>query len=45
MDLRETGIEGAKWIRLAQDSSVVGFCEDGDEPLGSVKKAGYFLKI
>jgi hypothetical protein len=24
---------------------VVGFCEHGDEPLGSIKKAGYFYKL
>jgi hypothetical protein len=24
--------------------TVAGFCEHGNEPLGSIKKAGYFLK-
>jgi hypothetical protein len=45
MDLRETGIDGANWIRLVQDRVQwrAGFCEDGDEPSGSIKKAGYFL--
>jgi hypothetical protein len=37
MDLREIGLEGVDWIRLAQDRdrSVVGCCECGDEPSGS----------
>jgi hypothetical protein len=43
LDLREIGIDGANWIRLAQDSSVAGFCEHANEPSGSIKKAGYFL--
>jgi hypothetical protein len=38
MELREIGIDGANWIRLAQ----IGFCEQGKEPSGSIKKAGYF---
>jgi hypothetical protein len=34
----------ANWIRLAQDRDpVVGICEHGNEPLGSIKKVGYFL--
>jgi hypothetical protein len=37
MDLRETGIDGANWIRLAQDMVQ---CKHGTEPPGSVKKAG-----
>jgi len=41
MDLREIGIDGARWIWLAEDGPVVGFCEHGNEPSGSVKKAGY----
>jgi hypothetical protein len=45
LDLREIGIDGANWIRLAQDSPVAGFCEHGDGLLGSIKKAGYFLTI
>jgi hypothetical protein len=31
-----------KWIQLAQDSPMAGFFEHGDEPLGSIEKAGYF---
>jgi hypothetical protein len=45
MDLREIGIDGARWIWLAEDGPVVGFCEHGNEPSGSVKKAGYCLTI
>jgi hypothetical protein len=37
LDLREIGIDGENWIQLA------GFCECGDEPSCSIKKAGYFL--
>jgi hypothetical protein len=44
MDLREIGIDGANWIRLAQDRVPdAGFCERSNEPSGSTKKAGYFL--
>jgi hypothetical protein len=44
MDLRETGIDGAKWILLAQDKSpMAGFCEHGNEPSGSMKKTCYCL--
>jgi hypothetical protein len=43
MDLRETGFDGTNWIRLAQKSPVVGFCEHGNEPSGSIKKADYSL--
>jgi hypothetical protein len=33
MDIREIGIDGADWIRLAQDGGpVAGFCEHGNEP-------------
>jgi hypothetical protein len=42
MDFREIGIDGANWIRLAQHSPMAGFCEHGNEPSGSIKKAGYF---
>jgi hypothetical protein len=42
MDLMEIGIDGANWIQLAQDR-VASFCEHGNEPLGSIKKAGYSL--
>jgi hypothetical protein len=34
-DLTETGIDGANLIQL--------FCEHGNKPSGSIKKAGYFL--
>jgi len=42
MDLREIGIDGANWIRLAQDMGPVaaGFCEHSS---GSIKKPGYLL--
>jgi hypothetical protein len=44
MDLREIGIDGANWIQLAQDRvQWRAFCEHGNEPSGSIKKAGYFL--
>jgi hypothetical protein len=35
MDLKEIGLGGVNWIRLAQDRAVVGCCECGDEPSGS----------
>jgi hypothetical protein len=39
MDLRETGIDGANWIMLAQHRGpVAGFCEHGNEPSGSIRK-------
>jgi hypothetical protein len=38
VDLREICIDGANWIWLA------GFCEHSNEPLGSIKEAGYFLE-
>jgi hypothetical protein len=37
MDLGDKGIDGTNWIRLA------AFCEHGNEPSGSIKKAGYCL--
>jgi hypothetical protein len=40
MDLWEIRIDGANWIRLAQDRA--GFYEHGNEPSDSIKKAGYF---
>jgi hypothetical protein len=44
LNLRETGIDGAKWIQLVQDRvQWGGFFEHGDETSGSIKKAGYFL--
>jgi hypothetical protein len=43
LNLREIGIDGENWIQLAQDGCpVAGFCEHGNEPSGSIKKAGYF---
>jgi hypothetical protein len=41
MDLRETGMDGVNWIRLAQ-GPVAGFCEHGNELSGSMKKGGLF---
>jgi hypothetical protein len=44
MDLRETGIDGVNWIQMAQNRvqrRALG--EHGDEPSGSINKAGYFL--
>jgi hypothetical protein len=39
MNLRD---RRGNWIRLARDKSPVeGFCEHGNEPSGSIKKAGY----
>jgi hypothetical protein len=29
--------------RMTWAGHVAGFCEHGDEPAGSIKKAGYFL--
>jgi len=44
MDLKEIGIDGANWIRLAHDRvQCAGFCEHGDEPSGSVRKRDIFL--
>jgi hypothetical protein len=46
LDLRETGIDGTNWIRLAQDMvQWGGFCDHDNEPSGSIRKAGYFLTI
>jgi hypothetical protein len=43
-DLREVGCGGIDWIDLAQDKKRwPGFCEYGDEPLGSIK-CGEFLE-
>jgi hypothetical protein len=41
LDFREIGIGRVIWIQLAQDI-VAGFRENGNEPLGYMKKAGYF---
>jgi hypothetical protein len=35
MDLREIGLGGVDWIRLAHEGTVAGCCECGDEPPGS----------
>jgi hypothetical protein len=44
LDIREIVIDGANWIRLAQDRDQWRvFGEHGNEPWGSIKKAGYFL--
>jgi hypothetical protein len=40
MDLGGIGIDGANWIRLAQDR--MHACEHGDEPSGSVRKRDIF---
>jgi hypothetical protein len=37
MDLRELGIDGANWIRLAEDRIQWQTCEHGNKPLGSIK--------
>jgi hypothetical protein len=38
VDLKEIGIDGANWIRLAQDRVDGGICEHGNEPSGSIRK-------
>jgi hypothetical protein len=43
MNLRETGIDGANWIRLAKDRVVAGSCDHGNELSGSIKKVGCCL--
>jgi hypothetical protein len=42
MGLQEVGCVGMDWIGLAQDRHVAGTCENGNEPLGSIK-CGEFL--
>jgi hypothetical protein len=42
MDLQEVGGGCGDWIELAQDRQVVGACECGNEPSGSIK-LGNFL--
>ena len=37
MDLREVELEGMDWNNLAENRHVVGCCECGDEPVGSIK--------
>jgi hypothetical protein len=43
MDLRDIGIDGAKWIRLAQDRVRWRAFLHGNEPSVSIKKGGYSL--
>jgi hypothetical protein len=43
LHLREIGIDGANWIRLAQDRVQWRACEHGNEPSDSISKAGYCL--
>jgi hypothetical protein len=47
MELREIGIDGTNWIRLAQDRVQWrrAFCEHGNEPSSSIKKVGFFDKM
>jgi len=42
LDLREIGTDVANRIQLAQECPAAGFCENGNEPSGSIKKAGFF---
>jgi hypothetical protein len=42
MDLREIGIDGANWIRLAQDRVVAGFGGHRNEPWGSIRTQDIF---
>jgi hypothetical protein len=43
LDLREIGIDGANWIRLAQDRiQWRTFVNTVIEPSGSMKKVGFF---
>jgi hypothetical protein len=43
LDLREIGIDGGELDSAGSGQGpVVGLCEDGDETLGSINKAGYF---
>jgi hypothetical protein len=43
MEFRDIGINGANWIRLAQESPIASFCEHGNEPSCSIRKAGCCL--
>jgi hypothetical protein len=43
LDLRERGIDGVNWIQLPQDRVQWRASVNSNEPLGSIKKAGYFL--
>jgi len=42
IDLKEVGCEGMEWIELTQDRQVVGCCDCGNGPSGSIK-CGEFL--
>jgi transposase len=42
MGLRERGIDGAKWIRLAQDRIQWWACVHGNEPSSSIRKQDIF---
>jgi len=44
LDLREIGIDGVNWIKLAQDSPMVSFREYSNEPSRSMKKGSCSLK-
>jgi hypothetical protein len=44
MGLREIGIDGVNWIKLAQDSPMVSFREYSNEPSRSMKKGSCSLK-
>jgi hypothetical protein len=43
MDLREIRIDGANWIRLAQDRVQLRGFVNTNEPSGSIKEEGYCL--
>jgi hypothetical protein len=46
LDLREIGTDGTNWVRLAHDRVWWGggFCEHGNKPSGSIKRAGCCLR-